>query len=101
MTLSASTQESEDLKAEGPAEELRGLARRAHHHFKNKTTDQAASPLQLSVDAYLDEERFERELNGIFTQLPLGLALSIELPDAGSYLARTVCKKPEIGRAHV
>lgn len=94
MTLSASTQESEDLKAEGPAEELRGLARRAHHHFKNKTTDQAASPLQLSVDAYLDEERFERELNGIFTQLPLGLALSIELPDAGSYLARTVCKKP-------
>jgi phenylpropionate dioxygenase-like ring-hydroxylating dioxygenase large terminal subunit len=76
------------------AEEMRGLAKRAQHHFKNKTTDQASSPMQLSVDAYLDDVRFKREFNRIFTQLPLGLALSLELPEPGSYLARTVCKKP-------
>jgi phenylpropionate dioxygenase-like ring-hydroxylating dioxygenase large terminal subunit len=76
------------------AEEMRGLAQRAQHHFKNKTTDQARSPMQLSVDAYVDDVRFKREFDRIFTQLPLGLALSLELSGPSSYLARTACKKP-------
>ena len=94
MTPSIPTDEQnagQDLEG---AEELRGLAKRAHHHFKNKTTDQAGSPLQLPVGAYLDEERFKREFERVFTKLPLGLALSIELPEPGTYLAKTVCRKP-------
>ena len=73
---------------------MRGLAQRAYHHFRNRTTDQAPSTMQLPVEAYLDEARFRREFDRIFRQLPLGLALSIELPEPGSYLAREVCKTP-------
>ena len=76
------------------SEEMRGLARRAYHHFRNRTTDQAECPMQLPVDAYLDEERFRSEFDRIFTRLPLGLALSIELPEQGSYIARTVFDRP-------
>ena len=76
------------------AEEMRDLARRASHHFRHRTTDQAGSPMQLTVDAYLDEGRFKQEFARIFTQLPLGLALSIELPEQDSYIARTVFDKP-------
>jgi phenylpropionate dioxygenase-like ring-hydroxylating dioxygenase large terminal subunit len=50
--------------------------------------------MQLPVEAYLDEARFRREFDRIFRQLPLGLALSIELPEPGSYLAREVSNIP-------
>jgi len=76
------------------AEEMRGLARRASHHCRNGTTDQADSTMQLPVAAYLDRERFRREFDRLFTRLPLGLALSVELPEPGSYLARTFFDKP-------
>jgi phenylpropionate dioxygenase-like ring-hydroxylating dioxygenase large terminal subunit len=46
------------------------------------------------VEAYNDPERFRREVDRIFHHLPLGLALSIELPEPGSYLALTVMEKP-------
>lgn len=94
MTGSLSPQE--ECAGENPdlPQEMRALARRAHHHFRNRTTDQAELPMQLSVDAYLDEARFKREFDRLFTRLPLGLALSIELPEPGSYLARTVFDKP-------
>ncbi len=94
MTLPDLQEQDRAAAAAVQAEEMRDLATRAYHHFRDKTTDQAASPLQLSVDAYLDEARFRREFDRIFHQLPLGLALSLELPEAGSYLARTVCNKP-------
>ena len=76
------------------ADEMRSLAQRAYHHFRNGTTDLAPSTMQLPVEAYLDEARFRREFDRIFTQLPLGLALSVELPEPGSYLAREVCNIP-------
>jgi len=76
------------------ADEMRSLAKRAYQHFRNGTTDQAPSTMQLPVEAYLDETRFRREFDRIFTQLPLGLALSVELPRPGSYLAREVCRTP-------
>lgn len=94
MTLPAAGKDKDSSGFTDPAEELRGLARRALHHFKNRTTDRAESPMQLSVDAYLDQGRFKREFDRIFTQLPMGLALSVELPEPGSYLARTICRKP-------
>jgi phenylpropionate dioxygenase-like ring-hydroxylating dioxygenase large terminal subunit len=94
LTVQVSREEEGAAKNPDLSEEMRGLARRAHHHFRNRTTDQAESPMQLSVDAYLDEGRFEREFDRLFRRLPLGLALSIELPEAGSYIARTVFDKP-------
>jgi phenylpropionate dioxygenase-like ring-hydroxylating dioxygenase large terminal subunit len=94
MTPSVSPEQKETAEAPGLADEMRGLAQRAYHHFRNKTTDLAPSPMQLPVEAYLDEARFRREFDRIFTQLPLGLALSVELPDPGSYLAQEVCNIP-------
>ncbi|MFO1192391.1 MAG: aromatic ring-hydroxylating dioxygenase subunit alpha [Rhodoferax sp.] len=70
------------------------LAHRALAHLRNKTTDQAPSTMVQPVGAYSDPERFRREVDRIFRHLPLGLALSIELPEPGSYRAMTVMDKP-------
>jgi len=70
------------------------LARRALAHLHNKTTDQAPSTMVQPVGAYNDPERFRLEVDRIFQHLPLGLALSIELPETGSYRALTVMDKP-------
>ncbi|MBV4396479.1 aromatic ring-hydroxylating dioxygenase subunit alpha [Advenella alkanexedens] len=70
------------------------LARRALAHFDTKGTDQAASTLELPVTLYGDVERFQREKQAIFMELPLALAMSIELPEPGSYKAMTVMDKP-------
>ncbi|MFV9475109.1 aromatic ring-hydroxylating oxygenase subunit alpha [Advenella sp. RU8] len=70
------------------------LARRALAHFDTKGTDQAASTLELPVTLYSDVERFQREKQAIFMELPLALAMSIELPEPGSYKAMTVMDKP-------
>ena len=94
MSRSTRREEESTGRDAGLAEEMRDLARRAHHHFRNKTTDQAESVMQLPVAAYRDEERYRKEFERIFTQLPLGLALSVELPSPGSYLARTILNKP-------
>jgi phenylpropionate dioxygenase-like ring-hydroxylating dioxygenase large terminal subunit len=70
------------------------LARRALAHLRNKTTDQAPSVMVQPVDAYRDPERFRREVDRLFHHLPLGAALSIELPEPGSYKAMGFMGKP-------
>jgi phenylpropionate dioxygenase-like ring-hydroxylating dioxygenase large terminal subunit len=72
------------------------LARRALVHMRKRTTDQAPAMMEQPVEAYNDPERFRREVDRIFHHLPLGLALSIELPSPGSYKAMTVMEKPII-----
>lgn len=70
------------------------LAERALSHYVNKTTDQAEAPMALPVSAYTDEQRYEQERQRIFGSLPLGLALSIELPEPGCYKAMQVLETP-------
>ena len=94
MTQSVPAEQNETSGGSGLADEMRVLAQRAYRHFSNRTTDQAPSPMQIPVEAYLDEARFRLEFDRIFTQLPLGIALSAELPDPGSYLAREVSHIP-------
>ena len=55
------------------------LARRALAHLQNKTTDQAPSMMEQAVDAYIDAQRYQREVANIFKQLPLALALGVVL----------------------
>ena len=76
------------------AEDLRALARRALHHFTHNTTDQAPAILTMPLAAYTDLDRYQRELQRIFLHLPLALALSIELPGAGSYRAMQALDVP-------
>ena len=66
------------------------LARRALAHLQNKTTDQAPSMMEQAVDAYIDAQRYQREVANIFKQLPL----SVELPTPRSYRALTVLDVP-------
>ena len=82
------------------------LARRALAHFQNRTTDQAPAQMRLPVDAYADPERYAREVQRIFRELPIAVALSLELPEPGSYKAETLMGIPllvtrdESGAAH-
>jgi nitrite reductase/ring-hydroxylating ferredoxin subunit len=70
------------------------LAKRALAHLKRGTTDQAAAVMDLPIDVYVDAERFHREFEAIFLRRPQGLLLSVEVPDVGSYVARTILGKP-------
>ncbi len=70
------------------------LARRALTHFKHGTTDQALDIMSMPVSAYTDPERYQRERKCIFLELPLALALSIELPAPGNYRAMNVLDVP-------
>ncbi len=72
------------------------LTRRALAHFKAGTTDQAASTMAMPVAAYVDPERYQREVEKVFKHLPLALALSIEIPKAGDYRAMQVLDTPVI-----
>lgn len=76
--------------------ESMSLARRALTHLQNKTTDQAPSTMEQPVEAYIDPQRYQREVKHIFKQLPIALALSVELPTAKSYRALTVMDVPVI-----
>ena len=76
------------------SEESLALARRAVTHLRNRTTDQASRTLELPASAYVDAERYEREVDRAFRHLPLALAFSIELPTPKTYLAMTVVGVP-------
>jgi phenylpropionate dioxygenase-like ring-hydroxylating dioxygenase large terminal subunit len=70
------------------------LAERALQHFTHKTTDQAGSTMEIPLSAYRDEAQYGREIDRIFKRLPLAVALSLELPEAGSYRAMTLLGVP-------
>ena len=75
-------------------QEMLGLTRRALTHFRAGTTDQAEGVMRMPVDAYLDPERYAREVDRVFRHLPLALALSIEVPTPGDYRALQVLDVP-------
>lgn len=75
-------------------EERRALAQRALKHVRLGSTDQADSTMCLPTAAYLDESRFDAEVQRVFIDGPTVVALSIELPDVNSYRASTLLGKP-------
>ena len=58
-----------------PMSETMELAQRAVTHYVNRTTDQAANTYALDVSAYTDPDRYAHEVDKIFKQKPLALAL--------------------------
>lgn len=75
-------------------QQLRELARRALDLYETNTTAQAPDTMPMPVEAYLDAERWSHEMEQIFKRLPLGLALSAEFREAGSYRAMEVLGIP-------
>ena len=73
---------------------MMNLARRALTHFDAGSTDQAAAPMEMPISAYLDPQRYQAERERIFRHLPLGLALTLELPEPGDYKAMQVLETP-------
>lgn len=69
-------------------------AERMLHFVETRTTDQASDIMRVPVADYLDEGRFNREIERIFMRLPLMLALTIELPKPNDYKAMDVMGKP-------
>ena len=76
------------------SEEMLGLAKRALAHFKNKTTDQADGIMSNSVEAYVNSERYEKEIERIYKTLPLALCLSSEISNPNSHRAMNVIDTP-------
>lgn len=74
--------------------EMSGLARRALAHLAASTTDQSDDVLRLPIGNYYDAEEFRRQYDAVFLRNPLGLALSVELPGPGSYVAKKMLGKP-------
>ncbi|MEZ5649044.1 MAG: aromatic ring-hydroxylating dioxygenase subunit alpha [Burkholderiaceae bacterium] len=76
-----------------PQDALR-ITERALAHFKSKTTDQADGPMSMEVTAYYEPERYARELQRIFRELPVVVALSLELPESGSFRTTEIAGVP-------
>ncbi len=70
------------------------LAKRALRHFRDGTTDQAPAQMRLPVDAYADPQRYRREVQHLFRELPIAIALSVELPEPGTYKAEPLMRTP-------
>ena len=75
-------------------DEMLSLTRRAVAHFRNGTTDQADSTMAMPVAAYVDADRYQREVERVFKHLPQALALSIEIPNPGDYRAMQILDVP-------
>ena len=71
----------------------RSLARRLIDHIENRTTDMADSVLEVPTDVYL-ESHHEREVEVLFRDYPLVLALSGALPGPETYRAVDIAGTP-------
>ena len=75
-------------------ERTNALAARALAHLEAGSTDQSAELMRLPVAAYLDADRYERELDAVFRRSPIAVCLSLDLPAPGTYLALTLVERP-------
>ncbi len=66
-------------------EQLVFMAKDAITHSDADTVAQVAEIGRIKASVYTDPERFEREKSQIFRRMPLMLAASCEIPDAGDY----------------
>ena len=73
---------------------LVGLAKRLLAHNLNGTTDQADGIMVKPVADYIDNEVISSEVNKIFYDHPVPIALSAELKDNNSYKATKVIDTP-------
>ena len=70
------------------------LTRRVLRLHETGSTDMAAAPMRQPLDAYVNPERWAHEVDKVFRELPLALAPSVELPEAGSYRALHIAGVP-------
>jgi nitrite reductase/ring-hydroxylating ferredoxin subunit len=74
--------------------ELVQMARRNLEHVKADTVDQAGDVHRVPSAHYVDADRWHREMELVFRRLPLVLAFSAELREAGDYRSMIVADVP-------
>ena len=70
------------------------VAEKMLEFVETRTTDQATGTYEVPVMNYLDPAVWQKEIDTIFMQLPLMLAMTIELPNVNDYKAMEVIGKP-------
>jgi len=70
------------------------LVRRVLDHVEHRTTDTAERPSTLSVDAYVDPVRFERERARLFRDYPLAVGHVSQLPAPGDFFTHDATGVP-------
>ena len=75
-------------------DELIRMARRNIEHVKAKSVDQAEGIHRVPAKNYVDQERWQLEMDRIFRRLPLVLGFTAELREPGSYRSLVVADVP-------
>ncbi len=75
-------------------EELIRMARRNIEHVKAASVDQAEGIYRVPALHYVDQERWQLEMDRIFRRLPLVLGLTAELREPGAYRSLIVADVP-------
>jgi phenylpropionate dioxygenase-like ring-hydroxylating dioxygenase large terminal subunit len=70
------------------------VAGRLLTHLDEDTTDSVPGTHTVSVDDYLDPDRWEREVDVLFRHQPIVAALSAHLPNPGSYRSVEIAGVP-------
>lgn len=73
---------------------LQALAKRLLDNVDHDHGDLAAEMLEVPATAYLDQDRFNREIAAVFHRSPLLVALSADVRDAGDYSALEIAGRP-------
>ena len=63
------------------------MAKKDLEHGRNGTLDQVDEIVQIPVENYYDQQRWEDEVQKVFKRVPLVLAATAELPNPGDYKA--------------
>jgi phenylpropionate dioxygenase-like ring-hydroxylating dioxygenase large terminal subunit len=74
--------------------EFNDLAKRLLNHVESGTTDQASEPFAVPVSDYLDQGRWQHEIDAVFRRVPLAFAAANELPEPGDYKAVRILDTP-------
>jgi nitrite reductase/ring-hydroxylating ferredoxin subunit len=61
------------------------IVRRMLEHVENGTTDWADDTMRVPASEYTDPAFWEREMDAVFRRLPILVALTHELPEAGDF----------------
>ncbi|MGE3619826.1 MAG: aromatic ring-hydroxylating dioxygenase subunit alpha [Acidimicrobiia bacterium] len=75
------------------------LVEQVHRTLKlldERTTDLADEVMRLPVARYVDGDRWQREVDELFRSRPQVLALGVEVPSPGSYVARRLTGVPVV-----
>ncbi len=73
---------------------LLDIAERLHANVAAGLPDQCDAPMKVPAASYRDPVRWEREMQRIFLQVPLLVALECDIPEPGDHMTVDICGRP-------